>query len=884
MLKEAFKILGIIAVDNAEANRTIDETVKKSKKIGEGFKKSKDNVKKSFSEIAAESGKTINELRSDIMKLAREYEKQGMSRSEAMKKAYDEFGVKAKKTHKKVNEEAENSKKRITSAFKKIGAAVVTYLTIDKIKDFGQACVDMSAEVAAEQSAFEQIMGDYSDAAQGKVNEIADATGMVSTRLTPYMTSMTAKFKGLGFDIGDATDYAKQGLNIAADAAAFWDKSLDDSMSALNSFVNGSYEGGEAIGLFANDTQMAAYAVKEGIVSESKEWANLDEKIKQATRLEYAENMQKASGAVGQAAKESNQYANVQSNLTEKWRQFKAQVGEPILQNIVLPVMKKLGDFITGKLQPGFEKLKEKVVKLKDKLSDAGSYIYATFSPALDSIRNLFSKVKDALQPLIDKVKNYFKSGEAAADATSLFKGAIELASDAVKIISDKVSDFVGWLEKGSVGAEIFKGVVVGLTAAIAAYKVAVLLATAAEKAKTLASKASIAAQKLLNLVMSVNPIFLIISAITALVAAFIYFWNHCESFREFWKNLWEDIKERVRLAVEVIKAIWEAIKQFFIDLCISIAERNQAIVDKVKSVWTAVKDFFKGIWDSIKQWFIDLCISIAERNQKIADKIKSVWDSIKDFFKGIWDSIKQWFIDLCVSMAERNQEATDKIKSVWKNVKSFFSDIWNKIKGVFGNVKDWFREKFSGAWDAVKNVFSGVGDFFGGIWNTIKSKFSDIGEKVGSTISGAVKGAINSVIATAERTINSAIGLINNAIELINKIPYVEVGSVSTVSFPRLARGGIVDRSTIANIGEDGAEAIVPLENNTQWIDKVAEKIAEKGSAGNSDVLLSKLNELIEAIKSLKIYLDGDALVGEIAPAMDARLGSINRIKRRGG
>lgn len=62
---------------------------------------------------------------------------------------------------------------------------------------------------------------------------------------------------------------------------------------------------------------MAAYAVKEGLVSEAKEWSKLEEKIKQATRLEYAEKMQKASGAVGQAAKESKQYANVQANLNE---------------------------------------------------------------------------------------------------------------------------------------------------------------------------------------------------------------------------------------------------------------------------------------------------------------------------------------------------------------------------------------------------------------------------------------------------------------------------------------------------------------------------------------------------------------------------------------
>lgn len=201
-------------------------------------------------------------------------------------------------------------------------------------------------------------MGNYSDVAQQKMNEIADATGMVSTRLTPYMTSMTAKFKGLGYDIDDATTLAQDGLSLAADAAAFWDKSLDDSMSALTSFINGSYEGGEAIGLFANDTQMASYAVKQGIVSETKEWSNLDEARKQATRLEYAQAMMKASGAVGQAAKESEQYANVQANLTEKWRQFKAQIGQPLLENVVIPAMSRLSG-IVDKLSPAFEKLQK---------------------------------------------------------------------------------------------------------------------------------------------------------------------------------------------------------------------------------------------------------------------------------------------------------------------------------------------------------------------------------------------------------------------------------------------------------------------------------------------------------------------------------------------
>ena len=151
-------------------------------------------------------------------------------------------------------------------------------------------------------------------------------------------------------------------------------------MEVLNSFINGSYEGGEAIGLFANDTQLASYAVKQGIVSETKEWANLDEARKQATRLQYAEDMYKMSGATGQAAKEADQYANVQANLTEKWRQFKAQIGEPVLQNIVLPAMEKLSEVVDWagqkfeQAQPYIQNFGDKVIDAKNKALELGSY------------------------------------------------------------------------------------------------------------------------------------------------------------------------------------------------------------------------------------------------------------------------------------------------------------------------------------------------------------------------------------------------------------------------------------------------------------------------------------------------------------------------------
>ena len=191
-------------------------------------------------------------------------------------------------------------------------------------------------------------MGDYAGMATEKMNQVAEQTGVVATRLTPYMTSMTAKFKGLGFQVDEATSLASEGLTIASDAAAFWDKSLEESMSHLNSFINGSYEGGEAIGLFANDTQMAAYALQEGIVSTTEAWSKLDEATKQSTRMRYAKEMMASSGATGQAAKEADEYANVLANMNEQFRQFQAVVGEPIMERIMLPAMRRINSLMPG--------------------------------------------------------------------------------------------------------------------------------------------------------------------------------------------------------------------------------------------------------------------------------------------------------------------------------------------------------------------------------------------------------------------------------------------------------------------------------------------------------------------------------------------------------
>lgn len=338
---------------------------------------------------------------------------------------------------------------KLQSTAVKIGAAVASAFAIGKIKDFGQECTQAFVSIAAENAAFTQIMGDYAVMANEKMKSVADETGIVSTRLMPYMTSMTAKFKGLGYGVDEATSLAKEGLMIAADASAFWDKSLDESMSHLNSFINGSYEGGEAIGLFANDTQMAAYALKNGIIKETKAWAQLDEATKQSTRLQYAKEMMESSGATGQAAREADAYANVQANLNEEFRQFKAVIGEPIMQNIILPGMRLL-----TKMMPGITaKTEEFAAAFSRGLDLIASYFTDVFTEDginFDALPKAFEKmfgdiVKKA-PDLLAKVGNTVKTtwkNRVWPGVQSLFKAAFGVELPSWDKIVEKIS--YGW-------------------------------------------------------------------------------------------------------------------------------------------------------------------------------------------------------------------------------------------------------------------------------------------------------------------------------------------------------------------------------------------------------------------------------------------------------
>jgi hypothetical protein len=188
-----------------------------------------------------------------------------------------------------------------------------------------------------------------------------------------------------------------------------------------------------------------------------------------------------------------------------------------------------------------------------------------------------------------------------------------------------------------------------------------------------------------------------------------------------------------------------------------------------------------------------------------------------------------------------------------WDEIKAVASSVWDGIVSVWNTVANWFNQHvvqpianfFSGLWDGIKNVFAGIGNFFTGVWNGIKDIFSKAGKFISDTIGGAFKSAINWVLGTAIGIINGFIDAINFVIGIINAIPGVNIGLIGRLEVPKLARGGVVDGPTYAMIGEAGAEAVIPLERNLGYLDKLASMLAEKiGGTGGNIQLTVKLGE----------------------------------------
>ena len=362
-------------------------------------------------------------------------------------------------------------------------------------------------------------------------------------------------------------------------------------------------------------------------------------------------------------------------------------------------------------------------------------------------------------------------------------------------------------------------------------------------------------------------------AAIEALKPLFEWLWeNMFKPLAEWTGGVILDVLDGINVALQNLATWIDENQSTFETLAIIIGSIAIAwgLVNTALGIWTAITAFVAPIMAAISaaggvmaavmaaiNWPIVIAVAAIAALIAIGILLWKNWDTISAWLKATWEGIKTKAVEVWGGIKTTIKNTFESVKAtistIWNNIKTFltnlwngfigtaktiFSNVWSGIKNAFSSVVTWFSNIFTGAWNGIKNAFSSVGSFFSGIWTTIKNTFVSIGTVIGNGIGNAFKVVVNAIIKFAENTINGFIKAINGAINLINKIPGVNINTISTLSIPKLATGGMIEQPTLAMVGEAGKEAVVPLDRDRGAMQQIADLITSKmdGGSGGGD------------------------------------------------
>lgn len=391
-----------------------------------------------------------------------------------------------------------------------------------------------------------------------------------------------------------------------------------------------------------------------------------------------------------------------------------------------------------------------------------------TWDSLQSSITNSAGAAGQMADTQLDNLQGQLTILKSALEGLAISFG--ELLMPAIKNIVGAVQKFVDWLNSMDEGT---KKVIVTIALVVAAVgpvliiigKIISAVGTIMTVVPKLAGVINVVkgAFAALNTTMLANPIFLIIAAIAALIAAFIYLWNNCDGFRQFWINLWEGIKS-------VVSTVVEAIKNFFI-----------GVIDFVKNNWQGlllllVNPFagaFKLLYDNCEGFrnFIDGFL------ENVKNIISTAMETIKTVITTIWNAIKTAIDTVLTAIQTAFTTAWNAIKTaittVVNAIKTVITTVWTAIQTTITTIVNAISTFLTTAWTAIQTtvttIINAIKTVITTVWNAIKTTVSTVVNAIKTTIStvwNGIKNTITSIVNGIKTTVSNVFNNILSGIK----------------------------------------------------------------------------------------------------------------------
>lgn len=857
---EVFKILGRIAVSNDEAKKSLNETSETAEKtqsklsrifqsIGRSAIKSNSeisesnaNTGKSLSQIAAESGKTVNQLKSDVGKAAAEYRKQGMSASEAMKKAYADIGYVAGETHKKVDKHLDKTgkktvdiKAKMKSMFSAIGKGALTSVkALAKVSVAAAKIGVVAATVVAtgltamtksavEQYAdYEQLVGgvetlfkESSDRVVEYANKAYKTAGLSANEYMDTVTSFSASLlQGLSGDTQLAADMANTAIVDMADNANKMGTDMASIQNAYQGFAKQNYTmlDNLKIGYGGTASEMARLINESGVLGDTMtvtaETVNSVSFDKIIEAIHTVQMKMGISGLTAEQAAEAVKNGTMTQEEAFEAMGTTAKEAATTIQGSIGMMRSAWGNLVTGMADPTqdmdtlMNNLVDSVMAVADNLAPR---IVETLPRVVAGVSQLVQELAPYVPPLIEQL------------IPSMIEGASSLLSEVINNLPEILETLLPGIG-GQMGESI------------------------SNVLQSIFESVQLVLPSVLQLIESVLPV--LVTLVNTLLPPLMQI---IQQILPPLTNLINMLLPPVMQIVEQLLPVLMSILQPILELLPLFLEMLTPIIDLVMQVIGPLTDLINMIIPPL-----------VELLSMLMEEYLSVLRPILEWYCEMLSGALKKAIDLIVTVINNCREsfsaAWRAIKKAWNAAPDFFKGIWTNISGAFSAVGQFFRDVFSNAWTNIKNVFSPVIGFFGSVWRNIKDIFSKVGTSISDGLKGAVTSAINAILSKATSIINGFIRAINAAISVINKIPKVSISTIDELEAPQLSKGGVLKRGQVGILEGDGAEAVVPLEQNTGWIKKVANEMSNATGSnidGGSDGL-NILNKILDIIRHI--------------------------------